>query len=522
MANISGNMASMAKEIETAQKRADKLKDKGAKAPAGKVATAITDVENASQQWNSQAPFVLEQLQAVDEGRINHLRDALTQFQTLELDQIDRSRGPAEQALGVILDVQTADEVKTFSLKTTNGKPKLETQRGRNQAQASTSQNPTMQPPPTPDDGSSQRSGSGGSPRVPAEPRSRSTVQEQKHGGLHGLKRLGTVLGRRKSTAPYARTSSPDRKSSSPNLGAAFSSFGSRGNKSRDADHRPASPSRLAESQIPSSPETSLSIASPDRRPSASADRTNGISPVPEDEGPKDPDMINGGQSSGLPQLQEPLQPTTSSSITSEVSLHISMITDPADRSCYSPRKIQMVLQCRQHLPRLTCSLKRKRKQRRKNSVPLLRFEALTRITVRAYPLSSRWTSETLRFKKKTVARHRARLQTSPTRFEWFVMDDAYQDLMANYFPSKRHQPRGPTLPEAGEMFGTPFSFRLLRRGRTCLPSPSQPLLRLYPALCRPRRRPCHPLHPPSRWQLLRHRKSRFLHLRQPEGHSPR
>lgn len=318
MSTISGNMAHMAKEIETAQKRADKLKDKGAKAPAGKVATASTDVENANQQWSSQAPFVFEQLQAVDESRINHLRDALTQFQTLELDAIDRTRGPAEQCLSVILDVQTADEIKTFSLKTTSGKPKLETQRGRNQAQASSSQTPTMQPPPTPDDGSSQRSGSGGSPIVPAEPRLRPAVQEQKHGGLHGLKRLGTVLGRRKSTAPYARTSSPDRKSSTPNLGAAFSSFGSRGNKSRDADHRPSSPSRLAESQLPSSPEATSSITSPDRRPSASVDRTNGISPVLEDEGPKDSEMMNGGQSSGIPQLQEPLQPTTSASISPE------------------------------------------------------------------------------------------------------------------------------------------------------------------------------------------------------------
>ncbi|KAB2579905.1 Saff domain-containing protein [Lasiodiplodia theobromae] len=299
MSNISGNMAHMAKEIDSAQKRADKLKEKGAKAPAGKVATASTDVENANQQWNSSAPFVFEQLQSVDESRINQLRDALTQFQTLELDAIDRSRGPSEQCLGVILDVQTADEIKTFALKTTSGKPKLETQRGRNQAQASSSSTPAMQPPPTPDDGSSQRSGS---------------VQEQKHGGLHGLKRLGTVLGRRKSTAPYARTSSPDRKSSSPNLGAAFSSFGSRGNKSRDADHRPSSPSRLAESQLPSSPEAGESIASPDRRGSASADRTNGISPVPEDE-PKDSEMMNGGQSSGISQLQEPLQPTTASSV---------------------------------------------------------------------------------------------------------------------------------------------------------------------------------------------------------------
>ncbi|KAF2147093.1 uncharacterized protein K452DRAFT_347932 [Aplosporella prunicola CBS 121167] len=297
MSTITGNMNAMAKEIENAQKKADKLQGKGAKASAGKVASASSEVENATQQWNSQAPFILEQMQSVDETRVNHLRDALTQFQTLELDQIDRQRAPVEQALGLLLEVQTADEIKTFALKATNGKAKIERQRSRGQATvAGTNLSPI--PPTTPDDGSSQRSGS---------------VHEQKHGGLHGLKRLGTVLGRRKSTLPYARASSPERKSSA-NLGSAFSSFGSRGTKSRDVnEHRPSSPSRLAESQIPSSPEPSEPLASPERS-RQSADRTNGVSTIMEDDRTSEGDLINSGQPSGLPSLQEPLKPISPAS----------------------------------------------------------------------------------------------------------------------------------------------------------------------------------------------------------------
>ncbi|KAK8154764.1 Muniscin C-terminal mu homology domain-containing protein [Phyllosticta citrichinensis] len=293
MSTISGNMASMAKEIEASQKRADKLKGKGEKAPAGKVASATSDVENALQQWQSQAPYVYEQLQAVDESRINHLRDALTQFQTLELDQIDRTRAPTEQCLSLILDVQTADEVRMFALKTTDGKAKIERTTSRTPGQSSAVQTPSMQPPPTPDDGSSQRSGS---------------VHEQKLGGLSGLKRLGTVLGRRKSAVPYARATSPDRRSTA-NFGSAFSSFGSRVSKSRDADHRPSSPSRLAESQIPSSPSASESMVSPGR---TVRDRTNGIPPVPEHQPIAESEVVNGGLNVGIPQLQEPLQPTSS------------------------------------------------------------------------------------------------------------------------------------------------------------------------------------------------------------------
>ncbi|KAK8227281.1 Muniscin C-terminal mu homology domain-containing protein [Phyllosticta capitalensis] len=314
MSTISGNMAAMAKEIEASQKRADKLKGKGEKAPAGKVAAATSDVENALQQWQSQAPYVYEQLQAVDESRINHLRDALTQFQTLELDQIDRTRAPAEQCLSLILDVQTADEVKMFALKTTDGKAKIERTTSRNPGQFSAAQTPSMQPPPTPDDGSSQRSGSGRPPALSQEPRSPSTVHEQKLGGLHGLKRLGTVLGRRKSAVPYARATSPDRRSTA-NFGSAFSSFGSRVSKSRDADHRPSSPSRLAESQIPSSPNESM--VSPGR---TVPDRANGIPPVPEHQPNPESEVVNGGLNvnTGIPQLQEPLQPTSSSLIPPE------------------------------------------------------------------------------------------------------------------------------------------------------------------------------------------------------------
>lgn len=126
MSTIGGNLAAMAKEIDGANKKAEKLRDKGAKASAGKVANASSDVENAMSQWESQAPYVFEQLQAADESRVNVLRDILTQFQTHEVDQVERSRVTAEQCLHAVLNIETADEIKTFALRTAQGKPKIE------------------------------------------------------------------------------------------------------------------------------------------------------------------------------------------------------------------------------------------------------------------------------------------------------------------------------------------------------------------------------------------------------------
>ena len=129
ISTIQGNLAAMAKDVEKAQQKTEKLRGKGDKAEAGKVASANADLDMAQTQWESQAPYVFENLQALDETRLNHLRDVLTQFQTHEVDQVERSRITAEQCLNVILNVEVADEIKTFALKAVQSKPTL----GRNQ-----------------------------------------------------------------------------------------------------------------------------------------------------------------------------------------------------------------------------------------------------------------------------------------------------------------------------------------------------------------------------------------------------
>ena len=112
---IQGNLYSMAKEVEDAQRKNERLKVKPGK--TSKASEASSELETANQQWSSQAPFVFEQLQALDESRVNHLRDVLTQFQTHEADLVERNRVTTESCLNVMLTISTSDEISTFVAK---------------------------------------------------------------------------------------------------------------------------------------------------------------------------------------------------------------------------------------------------------------------------------------------------------------------------------------------------------------------------------------------------------------------
>ncbi|KAF2257762.1 hypothetical protein CC78DRAFT_598595 [Lojkania enalia] len=291
MSNIAGNLNAMAKEIEAAQKKSDKLRDKGAKASASKVANAVAEVENATLQWESQAPYVFEQLQAIDERRLNHLRDALTQFQTHEVDQVERNRISAEETLNALLNIETADEIKTFALRMQSGERPHTARKPSSVATPSRSlAPPPAAPTPQTDDNRSQKSGT-----------------EHKHGGLQSLKRFGTVLGRRRqSIHPYGRALSPERKSSS-NLGSAFGGFGKGKSKDRDtaasASDRPGSPSR----RLSLTQRLSDASSSPKPTRRESSDKPNGMTPEPRPDSGPSSTTVNGTTQETIPELKEPL-----------------------------------------------------------------------------------------------------------------------------------------------------------------------------------------------------------------------
>ncbi|CAP92332.1 Pc13g12630 [Penicillium rubens Wisconsin 54-1255] len=287
MPGIQSDLAGLAKNVETAQKKVDKARAKGAKG-ADKLASEIANAEEVHQQWDSRAPFVYEQLQAVDETRLNHLRDVLTQLETHEVDQVERGRQAAESCLNVLLNVETADEIKTFAARmagtrvpATQPIPRRQTEPAETPPtiepvsdrtatapiQPHLSAPPTEAPlPATPriQDGevtqpseASERHAAAQTPPVPeAQPR---------HTPLGGLRRLGTVMNRRKSVVVPSATSF-DRKSEKKR--SPFAAF-KRADSSREMQI-PESPPPTASDR----PGTSFTDQSSLRNPSVSQDRS--------------------------------------------------------------------------------------------------------------------------------------------------------------------------------------------------------------------------------------------------------
>ncbi|KAL3427522.1 SAFF domain-containing protein [Phlyctema vagabunda] len=227
MSSVQGNLASMAKELDDAQNQSDKLSKKGGKANAQKVDAASAKLDTASTQWETQAPFIFETLQALDETRLNHLRDVLTQLETHEADQVERSRITAEQTLNSLLEVETAQEIQNFVKNTTTGKPKLE-RRQPALRQGSTAGSSTL-PPPT---------------------RSREDTASEHSGRVDGAgetkikSRIGTMLGRRRQSihGGFQRATSPNKM---------FPTFG-RNTSSRDG--RPSPSPRTSSNNLRESP----------------------------------------------------------------------------------------------------------------------------------------------------------------------------------------------------------------------------------------------------------------------------
>jgi F-BAR domain only protein len=163
MTTIQGNLSSMARELEDAQEKSDKLNRKGGKASSLKVDAASSKLSTATSQWDSQAPFIYETLQALDERRLNHLRDVLTQYETHEADVIEQNRKTVEQTLSSLLEVDTAREIKNWSQATIAGKP-LNERRTRQPSTAGSGSGGTasLAPPQTPRSNTDNRSENSG------------------------------------------------------------------------------------------------------------------------------------------------------------------------------------------------------------------------------------------------------------------------------------------------------------------------------------------------------------------------
>ncbi|KAJ9150857.1 SAFF domain-containing protein [Pleurostoma richardsiae] len=277
MHTMSANLSTIAKELEEAQERADKLTKKGGKASTIKVDTATAKLESASQQWESQAPFIFETLQALDEQRCNHLRDVLTQLQTHEVDHADRLKATANDVLNTVLEISTPREIETFAQRTVAGRPKLEQRRTSERAPTtrqssfaaagSTTPVPPSAPPAHPhpqDDAQSNHSG-------PSEEKDKSVESKLRS-------RIGTMLGRRRQSIHGGFGPLSPQKGHSPfgrNLGSSHGrSISPRASSQNLAESNNRLPS-LAETDTAEAPSAPGSSSNRDHQPHDTT--TNGV-----------------------------------------------------------------------------------------------------------------------------------------------------------------------------------------------------------------------------------------------------
>ncbi|KAK9784505.1 putative FCH domain-containing protein [Seiridium cardinale] len=262
---IQGNLHNMAKELDDAQKKSEALNKKAGKTSAAKMDQAASRLESATNQWESQAPFVFETLQALDETRLNQIRDVLTQYGTYEGEQVQQKQAEAESVLNSLLDYHTGNEIQAFMAKTTAGKAKVPTRTPLSTTRTSSSiggANTSLAPPsinappPAP------------SPVAIDDARSSHSGHREEKGGENKLRsRIGTMLGRRRqsihggfgqlspSKGPFGRGT---KSSHGVSPRASSSNLAESNNKLPSLVERPNSPDeglRLSETQEKSSHE---------------------------------------------------------------------------------------------------------------------------------------------------------------------------------------------------------------------------------------------------------------------------
>ncbi|KAF5657048.1 SYP1-like protein [Fusarium heterosporum] len=327
MNTMANNLSTTARDLEESQDRVDKLTKKGGRANTSKVDAALSKLESATGQWDSQAPFIFESLQALDESRVNNLRDLLTQYQTHESDSAQRVQENAMETLALMLEIDTNQEIQSFVNKATAGKAKLPTRTSTRQSSYAGTTPSTPVPPSTADSTNLPTpSAQTTSPApVPAPSSSHAgdddmsennSVPQEKPGGK--LRRLGTMFGGRRRQSMHAGFGqlSPGK------LGPSFGRMGtSHSQNDRGPSPRGSSSNLQEHHRLSSLAETPDAPKFPDDdnespRPEPSHENTNGVShngtlldsPIPQTTG----GTVNGNHEPDLSDVQPPPGPPPS------------------------------------------------------------------------------------------------------------------------------------------------------------------------------------------------------------------
>lgn len=103
-------LSALAKQFNESEAALRKAKRKS-QAKSGSAHSHLNEVQS---QWESQAPMAFEQFEGLDEARLVMLKDALTRYQTLELDKAQSATKAAERCLNALLAFEPQEELNSF------------------------------------------------------------------------------------------------------------------------------------------------------------------------------------------------------------------------------------------------------------------------------------------------------------------------------------------------------------------------------------------------------------------------
>lgn len=113
-------LSSMASKVMHSEESYDKLRKKSG-GRQDKTEHAQVQLAEDRSQWENQAPYILEQVESMDQARLVLLKDTLTRFGTLQVDNSQNGIKNTEKALNTVLSFEPLDDMRAFLTKISSG-----------------------------------------------------------------------------------------------------------------------------------------------------------------------------------------------------------------------------------------------------------------------------------------------------------------------------------------------------------------------------------------------------------------
>lgn len=134
------DISSLEGQLAKDQKKAETASSKKVAAAQNKASETAAHLAQASDAWETEAPFAFEAYQRIDQGRLDLLKETITKWETAQSDAATRLMATAEKTMQASLSFDTQADMTEFILKqgTSKGLPSAQPRSSALQATSST------------------------------------------------------------------------------------------------------------------------------------------------------------------------------------------------------------------------------------------------------------------------------------------------------------------------------------------------------------------------------------------------